>query len=206
MAEKELSTLQVILITAENEFLEKGFRGASLRNIVKEAGVTTGAFYGYFKSKEQLFDALVEEQYSTLMAEYCRVQNEFFELPADKLREDMGKYSGDCMEWMLDYAFEHKNAFKLILTKSEGTKYAHIIDEMARIEAESTHKYIKLLQSLGYAAKETDEALEHMLITGMFNAFFEMIIHDMPLGRAKECLKGLRQFYTAGWSRLMGLD
>ena len=32
------------------EFSEKGFQGASLRQIVKQAGVTTGSFYGYFSS------------------------------------------------------------------------------------------------------------------------------------------------------------
>ena len=31
---------------AKKEFMEKGFQAASLRNIVKTAGVTTGAFYG----------------------------------------------------------------------------------------------------------------------------------------------------------------
>ena len=31
------------------EFLEKGFKSASLRNIVKTAGVTTGALYGYYE-------------------------------------------------------------------------------------------------------------------------------------------------------------
>jgi len=34
--------------------LEKDFNSASLRNIVKTAGVTTGAFYGYFSGKEAL--------------------------------------------------------------------------------------------------------------------------------------------------------
>ncbi|MBQ6568470.1 MAG: helix-turn-helix transcriptional regulator, partial [Treponema sp.] len=54
MEEKENETLKRILAVAQTEFLDKGFRGASLRAIVKEAGVTTGAFYGYFKSKEAL--------------------------------------------------------------------------------------------------------------------------------------------------------
>ena len=53
----DLNTLQNILDAGKKEFLEKGFRAASLRNIVREAGVTTGAFYGYFKSKEGLFRA-----------------------------------------------------------------------------------------------------------------------------------------------------
>ena len=40
-------TLNKIQQAAIDEFLEKGFRGASLRQIVKHAGVTTGAFsYG----------------------------------------------------------------------------------------------------------------------------------------------------------------
>lgn len=53
------STLTRIHQAAKAEFLEKGFRGASLRNIVKSVGMTTGAFYGYYKSKEELFEALV---------------------------------------------------------------------------------------------------------------------------------------------------
>ena len=61
MSETEQTTLNAILSTAEKEFREKGFLSASLRNIVKTAGVTTGAFYGYFKSKEELFEALVGE-------------------------------------------------------------------------------------------------------------------------------------------------
>ena len=61
MEVKENNTLQKILDVANKEFLQKGFKDSSLREIVKKAGVTTGAFYGYFKSKEELFDALVKE-------------------------------------------------------------------------------------------------------------------------------------------------
>ncbi|MDE6602502.1 MAG: TetR/AcrR family transcriptional regulator, partial [Lachnospiraceae bacterium] len=63
MGEAEQTTLNLILSAAMEEFLEKGFKSASLRNIVKTAGVTTGAFYGYYDSKEDLFEALVSEQY-----------------------------------------------------------------------------------------------------------------------------------------------
>ena len=59
---KPITIQQNILTAAKNEFLEKGFRGALLRNIVKTANVTIGAFYGCYKSKEDLFDALIGEQ------------------------------------------------------------------------------------------------------------------------------------------------
>ncbi len=55
MEEKLTATLEKIQEAALAEFLDKGFQGASLRQIVKNAGVTTGAFYGYFSSKEALF-------------------------------------------------------------------------------------------------------------------------------------------------------
>ena len=61
MNEVEQTTLHLILSAAMQEFLEKGFTSASLRNIAKKAGVTTGALYGYYDSKEDLFEALVGE-------------------------------------------------------------------------------------------------------------------------------------------------
>ena len=48
---------------------------------MKEAGVTTGAFYGYYKSKEDLFDALVAEPYEKMMERYERAQVDFANLP-----------------------------------------------------------------------------------------------------------------------------
>ena len=51
MEEAGKMTLMRIHEAAVAEFKEKGFQRASLRNIVKNAGVTTGAFYGYYGSK-----------------------------------------------------------------------------------------------------------------------------------------------------------
>ena len=82
MSEIEQSTLDLILSAAMEEFLEKGFKSASLRNIVKTAGVTTGAFYGYYDSKEDLFEALVSEQYDYIMDCFCKAQQEFADITA----------------------------------------------------------------------------------------------------------------------------
>mgnify|MGYP000105235908 CR=1 FL=1 len=70
MNEVEQTTLHLILSAAMQEFLEKGFKSASLRNIVKTAGVTTGALYGYYDSKEDLFEALVRSVYKELHADH----------------------------------------------------------------------------------------------------------------------------------------
>lgn len=45
-------TKEKIEKAALDEFMEKGFANASLRQIVKNAGLTTGAFYKYFLLKK----------------------------------------------------------------------------------------------------------------------------------------------------------
>ena len=74
MEEKSTATLEKLQEAAMAEFLDKGFQGASLRQIVKNAGVTTGAFYGYFSSKEALFNALVEPHAAALMGKFMEAQ------------------------------------------------------------------------------------------------------------------------------------
>lgn len=206
MTGKELSTLQVILITGKNEFLEKGYEGASLRNIAREAGVTTGAFYGYFKSKSELFDALVSEPYEQFLAIYCKAQTDFASQPYEKQITNMGEISGECMVHLLDFAYDNLDAFRLILCCSKGTRYESLVDDLVEIEVNATHKYINVLRATGSDVPDIDPVLEHILITGMFNAFFEMIIHNMPRAQAQVYLNELRAFYTAGWFKIMGQE
>ena len=132
--EERLTTLERIHHAARTEFLEKGFRSASLRNIVKSVGMTTGAFYGYYKSKEELFEAMVGEHYEYLLRRFQDAQKEFAALPQRQQVEEMGEISGVCMYDMLHYAYEHLEECKLILCCSEGTRFSGMIDEMVRIE------------------------------------------------------------------------
>lgn len=204
MSEAEQTTLELIYSAAMVEFLEKGYQSASLRNIVKTAGVTTGAFYGYCESKEKLFEALVSEQYEYFMHCFCRAQQEFAALPPQEQPNQLNSVSGGCMLDMLRYAYDNLNQFKLLLCHSEGTRFSGMIDRMAEIEAKGTHDYLQVLKDLGKPAPPIDEHLEHILITGMFNAFFELIIHQLPLEKAEQYLEQMRVFYTAGWMKLMG--
>ena len=186
------------------EFLEKDFQSASLRNIVKKAGVTTGAFYGYYASKESLFEALVREQYDHFIRLFQKAQRDFSNIPQEEQPKRLGDISGACMEEMLLYAYQHLNTFKLILSHSDGTRFSRLIDEMVEIEIKGTHDYLAVLEKLGRPSPPIDEHLEHVLITGMFNTFFELIIHEMPLEKALHYLKEMRAFYTAGWMKIMG--
>ena len=51
-----------------------------------------------------------------------------------------------------------------------------------------------------------DKRLEHILVTGMMNAYFEIMIHDVPKEEALHYVKELNDFYTARWERIMGQE
>lgn len=51
---------QEFIEAAEALFLEKGYQGTSVSDIVDRVGVAHGLFYYYFDSKENLLDAIIE--------------------------------------------------------------------------------------------------------------------------------------------------
>lgn len=54
--EQAQKTESAILAAALTLMREDGFEAVTVRDICKKAGITTGAFYYHFKSKEDLFD------------------------------------------------------------------------------------------------------------------------------------------------------
>ena len=186
------------------EFLDKGFQGASLRQIVKNAGVTTGAFYGYFSSKEALFASIVEPHAAALMGKFMEAQTSFAELPEEQQPEHMGVESSGCVHWMVDYICAHREPVKLLLCRAEGTSYEHFVHNMVEAEVEYTQRYMEVLRHLGRDIPVLDKSLCHIIASGMFNGIFEIVVHDMPRDQAMWDVDQLRDFYTAGWLKLMG--
>ena len=53
---------QEILEAAEREFIAKGFAGARTTSIAEAAGVTHAMLHYYFRTKEQLFERILDEK------------------------------------------------------------------------------------------------------------------------------------------------
>lgn len=205
MSNEESTTLKNILSAGKAEFLEKDFNSASLRNIVKTAGVTTGAFYGYFSGKEALFAALVEEHAKAIMNIFMSAQESFEELSDEEKINHIGVESRTSLNEIVDYIYEHFDEFKLIICKSEGASYENFIHNMVEIEVEETYQFIDALRSQGKHVPNIEKAVCHMIVSGMFSGIFELIEHDMKKENAKKYVSEFQDFYIAGWSKILGL-
>lgn len=58
-----------ILDATEHLFAIKGYRGTTICDIAKKMGVAQGMFYYYFKSKEEILEALLNRHTSALISE-----------------------------------------------------------------------------------------------------------------------------------------
>jgi len=66
-AERRASTRAALLDAARSLFADKGFAATGREEIVERAGVTRGAMYHHFASKEALFQAVYEQIEGELM-------------------------------------------------------------------------------------------------------------------------------------------
>lgn len=74
--ERQAETRRRLLAAAARVFAAKGYHGASVSEIARTAGFTTGALYANFGSKEQLFIDLIDEHLAAQAIEAHKITAE----------------------------------------------------------------------------------------------------------------------------------
>lgn len=196
-------TQKKILEVGKKEFLKKGFKDASLRGIVKEAGFTQGAFYGYYPDKAALFDALVSEAADGLMNQFQSAQDAHYDLIEEDKASESRDLSTDYLNYFINYIYDNFDAFKLVVCCADGTKYADYIHNLVEIEVAETENYYKELKKLGKVEGSVSHELHHMITSAYFTAVFETVAHDMSREKAIEYVNELATFFNCGWEGLL---
>jgi AcrR family transcriptional regulator len=63
-----------ILDAARRMFVERGYEAVTIRDVIRQTELASGTFYNYFKTKEELLRALVEQHVQSLTTELKRVR------------------------------------------------------------------------------------------------------------------------------------
>ena len=85
-AQKKAETRSCLLEAAAKVFARRGMQQASIDEVAEHAGYTKGAFYANFKSKEELFLAMLDDRFAAHLEEIDRVLASGAE-PEDQARE-----------------------------------------------------------------------------------------------------------------------
>ena len=203
---KDSDTKKKIREVARKEFLEKGFKAASLNRIVAEAGFTKGAFYGYYKNKAALFEDLVFEAAGGLLSQFKAAQKAHFDLiPKDNTSKSR-ELSTQYLRYFIEYIYAHFDAFKLVLCCSVGTKYENYVHDLVELEVNGAERYFESLRERGKLKGRVSRELHHMITSAYFTAVFETVVHDMPREEAFQYVEELAAFFNAGWEGLLPIQ
>jgi AcrR family transcriptional regulator len=71
--EKQAHTRACLMHSAARVFARRGLQQASIDEVAEDAGFTKGAFYANFKSKEELFLAMLDERFAKRIEDIERV-------------------------------------------------------------------------------------------------------------------------------------
>jgi AcrR family transcriptional regulator len=96
-------TVAALLDGALHAFAERGFDGASIGYICERAGLTTGAFYGNFASKQELFFALLDVRAAAVLAQFGELTDRVESQPEllDELLREAVEPQEDSAVWTL---------------------------------------------------------------------------------------------------------
>lgn len=203
LGEKE--TKKKLLESAKKEFLEKGYMRASLRNICKNAGVTTGALYFFFRDKKALFAALVEEPlqklYEIMNAHYQEEITETEMVMEQLTQQDM---SGDLetAKQIVHYMYQYYDEFQLILVKGQGSGYESCVDQFVDITEKHYRRFAdQVTEQMGI--EKMGGYILHWMAHMQIDAFVYMLAHEESEEEAMKSVEAMVQYMVSGWLGLL---
>jgi len=199
---QDKETRNKLLQSAREEFMEKGYMKASLRNICRNAGVTTGALYFFFEDKADLFEAITKETVDgiyQIMQEHYRMERVWAEggMP-DGQMEDEHTADETAYKQIIHHMYLHRDEILLVLTKSQGSNMENILDKF--IETSEEHYRVMADQmQLAHPGKIIDDRFVHWLAHMQIDAFVYMITHIEKEEEAFQFLNQAVTYMIMGW-------
>ena len=137
--ERRKQTEQKLIKSGKEEFLKKGYAKANLRDICKNAGVTTGAFYFSFENKEALLSAIL----APVITDYEKMCSTFA-----RREEDDPNTADDNERQMMEYLSEHRTEAIILMEKSAGSRYEKLRPQISQqMQAAFTSYFTKFMGS-----------------------------------------------------------
>jgi len=149
---------------AEKLFIERGYDEVSVSDIVKKADVAQGTFYYYFKSKDEMRDAVIEKN----MGEVKLLIDSIIDRNDMSALEKMAAYSLGFQQWsrekgkLIDHIHEKKN--EILHYRMSRRVLGYLIPAYAKIIQQGVAEGV---------FKTQDHDLAARAIMGITEAIFE---------------------------------
>ena len=162
-----------LLAAAKDEFLKKGFEKASLTDICKAAGVTTGALYKRYSGKEDLFSALVSDTVQDMTEYVSQIERvDLTDLTDRELYDSFSMQTETNIRW-LRFLYDHREGFTLLIRCASGTRYENFHQDWTEKMNALDMKHYQEARRRGLAARDLTEEELHVLTYAVWALYYE---------------------------------
>lgn len=197
MAVKDHSLDERITKAAMEEFREKDYHRASLNKIAEKAGLTTGAVYTRYKSKDELFCSLVYPLIEEMQQRLAPLQKAYSDVRDSENVDDILKVMELERQIYVDVLFTHYDECVLLFCRSGGSSVEKTLNEWARYKAASTADFIRQR-----AKKEIDTDLIELIMNEQFQFYRQVLEKGYDRDRTVGLMDRLEEFHGSGWKGL----
>lgn len=189
---------QQILQAAAQVFAEKGFAGATIRDIARAAGVSEGSIYLYFKNKQDLL---------------VHLPRQFIQPPVDTLRAASRQATAPSPEALLQFMVQNivdvvlhnreliRVLFTSLPTMDEETR-ATYMREGPMYALETIESYIRAQQAAGIFRADVDAAIAARALPGtmLFFLLVQEVLQprDLPRFEYDAIIPNVLEIYLRG--------
>src|SRR5215472_5571983 len=152
-----------VLDHAAHVFCEKGYEGASMRDLSRATGMSLAGLYHYFASKEELLYLIQKHTFRTII-DRLRPRLQSASHPEERIRIFIENH--------LEYSLDNKEAMKVLVHEDETLKNEHGT-EVRAIKREYYRICLDLLEDFQRAkGLQFSGRLAVMSLFGMINWFY----------------------------------
>lgn len=165
-------------------FSKYGLKKTTIDDITKAAGIGRGTFYLFYKSKEELFIAIIEEAEEIVKEEICAAVTGGGENPGEVFREFLGKIFRILdKNPLLKNILANREEFELLFSNLPPERLSAFIGNDDRLMREVLEKF----SSIG-----VELPISHAAFSGLMRAFYLLPLQMELIG--EETFPGVVDF------------
>jgi len=170
-----------LIAAARAEFVKKGIRGARIEDITAACGLSKGAFYLHYSSKEALFRELVDEFMAAMNRLVVQRMEDVERFFAEHGRPDSGDVAerterserlsalhaeGDLRT--LELMWSYRDVMHVLMRGSQGTEFESLVWGMVDQEVARVARDFQRLQGTGVCRPDVPPTVIGSLIVGTY--------------------------------------
>lgn len=190
-----------ILLSARTEFIAKGYKDASMRDIARQADVGLSNIYNYFRNKDEIYLAIVSPVRDRI---FTFITEQHTEESIDRNRMAPMGHNEEAIEEYIGMIDRYRDEFRLLLFHSQGSSMEDFRNELTDHITIISHQYMVFEKNHFPQAGTVSDFFIHVQASWMVSILGEIVTHDMSKQKIRAFFREYFRYGFAGWRELTG--